>query len=218
MYKNKSLITYGKQMSVEEVVKEIMKDNIFYFHSEGGVTLSGGEVLSQADFAAAILEKCSEMGIDTAIDTSLYSNYKNIEKILPWIDRLLVDIKHMENEEHKKWVGVDNNVILDNLKKIDNSEFNLKIYVRIPIIPSINDNENNLTKIAYFCKDIIKLEEIELLPYHRLGIDTYKKLGREYELKNIVLPTKEHINNLAEFISEIVPEINIKANGKNIGV
>lgn len=213
----KAFIEYGKQMTVDEVVKEIMKDSIFYFHSDGGVTLSGGEVLSQADFAAGILKECGKMGINTAMETSLYSSYSNIEKLLPYIDHLYVDIKHMGNEEHKKWAGVENTLILENIKRVDSSDYDLKIHIRIPVIPSINDDIDNLIKAAHFCKGMTKLEEIELLPYHRLGTDTYRKLGREYELKGIATPAKEHICNLAGAMSEAAPEIKIKAYGNYIG-
>ncbi|MDD2493978.1 MAG: glycyl-radical enzyme activating protein [Tissierellia bacterium] len=212
------VIKYGMEMTVEEVVKEIMKDSVFYFHSDGGMTLSGGEVLSQPDFAANILKECKRNGINTAIETSFYSNYENIEKVLPYLDHLFVDIKHMNSEEHKKWVGSDNNIILDNIKRADKSDCNFKIHVRVPIIPSINDEENNLTEVALFCKNLFKLEEIELLKYHRLGTDTYKKLGRNYELKNIESPTNEYMYKLAVYMKKIAPEINVKVDGKYVNV
>lgn len=207
---------YGVEMTVTDVVKEIMKDSVFYFHSGGGMTLSGGEALSQADFAANILKEAKANGVNTAIETSLYSNYEDIEKLLPWVDHLFVDIKHMDNEEHKNWVGVDNTIILENIKKVDSSAYNLRIHVRVPIIPTINDDKNNLAKIVDFCKDLKKLEEIELLPYHRLGTDTYRKLGREYELKSLPSPTKEYVGSLALYMWEVVPNINIKFDGKYI--
>lgn len=204
---------YGKEMTVEEVMEEVVKDEVFFFHSGGGVTLSGGEALAQPEFAREILKRSKGLGINTGIETSLYSKYEIIEDILPWLDFIYMDIKHMDSKDHKEWVGIGNTTILENIKKVDDSKYPLKIYIRIPIIPGINDNEYNLTATASFCRDLKRVDRIELLPYHRLGIGTYEKLGREYELKDLASPSREYIVEKVNFMSQLLSHIEVKAGG-----
>ena len=202
---------YGEQMTVDELVKEIAKDEIFYFHSEGGVTFSGGEPLLQADFLAKTMRLCKQKGIHTTIESSLFVPYDDILKILPYLDTLYVDIKHMNKDEHKKYTGAANDLILKNILKIDNTPYPLDIHVRIPLNPTINDSYENLLATIEFCKNIKKLTEIELLPYHRLGIETYRQLGLEYKLTDIKIQSSDRIKDLADFMSENSQGIRIKA-------
>jgi len=201
---------YGSLMSVKEAVEEISKDEIFFFHSGGGVTISGGEPLSQHEFVSEVLRECRALGIHTAIETSFHVPYENIEKALPWLNALYVDLKHMDKDLHKEWVGHENSLILDNIKKADQSEYPLEIIVRIPMIPGVNDTGSNLSAVAEFCKSIKKLKEIELLPYHRLGTDTYKHLGMEYLLKDLTPPSQEHISERARFLTELNPGVPVR--------
>jgi pyruvate formate lyase activating enzyme len=205
---------YGKDMTVSEVVSEISKDEIFFFHSNGGVTISGGEVLLQADFAAEVLKECKLRGIDTAIETSLYSDFIEVEKLLPYLDSLYVDLKIMNEEIHNIWTGVSNSKILDNLYKVDKSSYDIDIHVRIPMIPTLNMTKENLSSTLEFCKTIGKLKDVELLPYHRLGMDTYRKLGKEYELKHIETPSDPVLYYWAEFMSDYARKIKIIINSK----
>ncbi|MBT8350414.1 MAG: glycyl-radical enzyme activating protein [Deltaproteobacteria bacterium] len=193
---------YGKYMSVQQVVQEITKDEIFYFHSKGGVTISGGEPLFQPDFVAKVLQECRKIGIHTAVETSLYARLESIETILPWLNALYVDIKLLDRKSHKKWTGLDNTLILDNIQKIDNSEYPLEIIIRIPLIPGVNDSELNLSATAKFCKSIKKLKEIELLPYHRLGIETYRNLGLDYSLKDLASPSSDWVMERSHFLNK----------------
>lgn len=179
-------IRYGYSASVEETVQEIAKDEIFYFHSQGGITLSGGEPLAQSDFVSALLKKSKRLGIDTAIETSLYLDYKMIVKALPWLDVLYVDIKHMDSREHARWTGAGNELILENIRKTDSSEFAVEMVVRIPLIPGINDTLQNLKETLEFCRTLQKIKGIELLPYHRLGIETYKYICRNYSCHTLM--------------------------------
>lgn len=204
---------YGNLMSVDELVHEIAKDEIFYFHSGGGVTFSGGDPLNQFKFVAETMKKCKRSGIHTAIESSLFAPYENIEEILPWLDVLYVDIKHMGKEEHKRYTGVDNNIILENILKIDCSTYPVNIYVRIPLTPSVNDTKENLLNTIEFCSNLKKLKEIELLPYHRLGIETYKNLGIEYKLSNISSPTPERMLELVDFMSANSQGIRVRTGG-----
>lgn len=208
-----ALKKYGSLMSVQDVVQEITKDEIFFFHSGGGVTISGGEPLSQPDFVSEVLEECKQLGIHTAMETSFHAPFESIEKILPWLDVLYVDIKQMDQTIHKQWVGCDNKVILDNLVKIDQSNYPLDIIVRIPMVPGANDSDTNLVATAEFCQALNKLREIELLPYHRLGLETYRNLGIDYPLKDLTPPSQEQILERAAFLSQQNAGVPIRVNG-----
>lgn len=192
---------YGSLLSVREVVREISKDEIFFFHSGGGVTISGGEPLSQPDFVAAVLRECRELGIHTALETSLYAPYESMDQVLPWLNVLYVDLKHMDKEFHKQWVGSDNALIFENIRKIDQANDPLEIIVRIPLIPGANDSDANLSATAEFCKSLKKLKEIELLPYHRLGLETYRNLDMDYLLQELIPPSQERILERANFLA-----------------
>ena len=208
---------YGRVMSVRDVVREISKDEIFFFYSGGGVTLSGGEPLSQPDFAAEILRNCRELGIHTAIETSLYAPPEAVAKMLPWLDVLYVDLKYMEGKLHRQWTGADNSLILGNLSRIEGSAAELELIVRIPLVPGVNDSDENLTAAAEFCKSLGKLREIELLPYHRLGLETYRNLGRDYLLADVVPPTRAHLLERSAFIHSQSPGVPVRAGGEVTG-
>lgn len=207
---------YGKIMTSDEVVQEVEKDAVFFYHSGGGVTLSGGEVLMQADFAKEILEKCIFLGINTAVETSLYAKYEEFEKISPFSNNLYVDIKMMDNLSHKKWVGTSNDLILENLARICEDNPNLNIHVRIPVIPSINDTKSNIQSTIEFCEKFSNIRDIELLPYHKFGVDTYKKLGRNYDLSHIESPKIEDLKKLALSVERMNLKPSLIVNGKNI--
>ncbi len=204
---------YGSFMSVAEVVREITKDEIFFFHSGGGVTISGGEPLNQPDFTSEVLRECKERGIHTAIETALHAPWKSIEKVLPWLDVLFVDIKHMDQRNHKEWVGTGNSLIHDNIRRIDQSKYPVEIIVRIPLIPGINDSNANLLAVGEFCKSIHKLKEIELLPYHRLGVETYKNLEVDYRLKDMEPPSLERIMDRANLLSKCNMSVPVRIGG-----
>lgn len=204
---------YGNYMSANELLKEIAKDEIFYYHSNGGVTFSGGEPLMQPDFLAEIMKLCKQRGIHTAMETSLFTPFKDIEKVLPYLDVLYTDIKFMDRNKHKEYTGAVNDLIIENILKIDSSSYPVEIYIRIPLIPGINDSRENLLSILDFCKDIKKIQEFELLPYHRLGIETYKHLGLLYKLPDIAIPTPERIRELKDFVSAHSKGIKIRTGG-----
>lgn len=204
---------YGSRMSGEEVVKEISKDEIFFFHSSGGVTISGGEPLAQPYFVREVLKTCRERGIHTALETSFYAPWEQVEKILPWLNVLFVDIKHMDGAMHQECTGVDNALILDNIKKAGESSFPLEIIVRIPMIPGVNDSYLNLIRVGEFCRSLKKLKEIELLPYHRLGLETYRNLDRDYLLRDLVPPSQEQILERANFLTQQAPGVPIRVGG-----
>ena len=199
---------YGKIMSVAEVMDEIVKDEIFYFHSNGGVTISGGEPLFQPDFTLSLLRECKNIGINTAIETAANGDYQTIEKLLPYLDVIYADIKHIANDKHMKHTGVPNNMILDNIKRIARNFDNLR--VRIPLIPNVNMEEGQIRDIARYCKSLNSLEFVEFLPYHRLGNETYMRLGRE--APSYRQPSKKEIDEAKDIFHNEAPEIILQTN------
>ena len=169
----------GKKYTVDEVFAEIIKDKAFYDNSGGGVTFSGGECMLQIDFLCEILKKCKENGIHTAVDTAGYTPFESFEKILPYTDLFLYDIKCFDNEKHKKYVGVENELILENLKKL--FQANAKIWIRIPVISDVNDSAEEMQSIKAFLNQNGKPEKIELLPYHAMGENKYAAIGRDVQ-------------------------------------
>ncbi|HHW03892.1 MAG TPA: glycyl-radical enzyme activating protein [Thermoanaerobacterales bacterium] len=192
---NEALKVAGKEVTVKEVLSIVEKDRIFYERSGGGVTLSGGEPLMQAEFSAALLAACKKKGLNTAIETSGYQKWELFLPILENTDLVLLDIKMMNTDLHRKIIGVPNNLILDNARKI--VELGKDIIVRIPIIPGYNDSIENLRNTAEFAANI-GIKEVHLLPYHRLGESKYNQLGRIYNLKDVNVPSTNYIESLTQ--------------------
>ena len=187
-----SLKQVAKNMTLEEVFKIVMKDENFYRNSGGGVTLSGGEVLVNSAFAIKLFEKLKDEYVNTAIETTGYGSYKEFEKLAKLTDTILFDIKHMDSEKHKKYTTVSNEIILENLTKL--SKWHKKIIMRFPFIKGINDDEKNIHKTAEFLKNL-NLLEVNILPYHTMGLEKYKKLGRTYPMKTLEKHTQAELDN-----------------------
>lgn len=204
---NRAVQVYGYEISAEEALREIAKDEIFYFHSGGGVTLSGGEPLIQPAFTAAVLKGCKKLNIHTAVESCLHVSFQNIEAALPWLDALYADIKLMNSIEHACRTGAGNELILENLGKIDRAPYPLEIIVRIPLIPGVNDDDHNLKATLALCQTLRKIKAVELLPYHRLGADTYRRLGRDYPCRGLVPQAAEEIAEKASSLKAIYPGI-----------
>lgn len=190
----------GRDVTVAELMTDIEKDRIYYRRSGGGVTLSGGESLAQPDFAAAILRACKERGINTALESTACAGYDKIQKLLPYLDVYLMDIKHINSQKHKEFTTQPNELILENAKRLAADA--KKLIIRVPVIPTFNDTEQEIRDIAEFTKSLKTVEELHLLPYHRLGEDKYKGLGRTYEMHGIDLIPAEHIQRLKKVVEE----------------
>ena len=184
----------GRDVTVNEIMPEILADLPYYRRSGGGITLSGGEVLAQADFAAELLRACREAGLHTAIESTANAPWSDIEKLLPYLDLYLLDIKHMDSAKHKEYTGVGNERILENARKI--AESGVELIIRTPVIPGFNDTPEDIKAISHFAKTLPGVREHHLLPYHRLGSDKYDGLGRKYSLKEIEPPSKEKMEYL----------------------
>ncbi len=186
--------TVGRDVTVEEVLKEILRDRMYYRRSGGGVTLSGGESLTQPEFAVALLTACQENGVHTAIETTGFASPEVIERYLPVLDCVLMDIKHMNSEKHQEFTTRPNDRILQNARLI--AEKAKQLIIRVPVIPTFNDTEAEISDIAAFAASLPNVREIHLLPYHRMGTDKYTGLGREYTMAHITPPTAEHMELL----------------------
>ena len=166
----------GKEYTIEEVLSEILRDKEYY-EKAGGVTFSGGECMLQIDFLQEILRACKKNSVHTAVDTAGNVPWEYFERILPYTDLFLYDIKCLDMEKHKRYTGVDNRLILENLQKLFTA--NAKIHIRIPVVSGVNDSVEEMQNIKTFIKTCGKVERIELLPYHALGVGKALALGRE---------------------------------------
>ncbi len=187
----------GKEYTVGQVLKEIQKDKIFYDNSKGGVTFSGGECMLQIDFLTEILKACKEHGIHTAVDTAGHVPYECFERILPYTDLFLYDVKCFDSKKHKRFTGVGNELILDNLKKLLATEKSM--WVRIPIIGAVNDSEKELREIKAFLDSCGKPEKVELLPYHAMGEHKYAAIGKEAQ--RFPVPSEEKMRQFKKIFS-----------------
>lgn len=195
----------GRDVTAGEIIDEVKKDYAFFRRSGGGLTLSGGEMLLQPDFALALLTLAKKSGITTAVESTGYANFETIEKLLPYIDTYLLDIKHFNSDKHKEFTGKDNVLILENAVKI--AQLAKKCIVRVPTIPGFNDTPEEIRDIARFAAQQMRVEEINLLPYHRYGMDKYEGLGREYLMSDVLPPSEEHM----EMLKRVCEEEGLKA-------
>ena len=179
----------GKEYTTNELLEKIVKDKVFYHSSKGGVTFSGGECMLQIDFLAGILKKCKELGIHTAVDTAGNLPWEYFEKIIPYTDLFLYDIKAVSEKLHTEGTGVSNKAILSNLKRLSDG-FDGEIIIRIPIIPEFNANGEEVNKIADFLKNI-KYKSVELLPCHGMSKHKYEALNMPFT--SYPLPMQEDI-------------------------
>ncbi|KZL91025.1 glycyl-radical enzyme activating protein [Clostridium magnum] len=190
----------GSMRTVRELLIELKKDNIYYRRSGGGITLSGGEVTAQPEFAEELLKGCKENNWHTAIETTAFTNPSVLERILPWLDLVMLDIKHMDPNKHLEYIGQSNDLILQNAKLI--AQFGAPLIIRVPVIPGVNSDEKNIKATANFAASLKSVKELHLLPYHRLGQNKYEYLGYNYIMKDLQPPTKEEINNLKDLVKK----------------
>ncbi|NLG33362.1 MAG: glycyl-radical enzyme activating protein [Syntrophomonadaceae bacterium] len=169
-----ALETIGRTVSVDDIISEVVKDLPFYKNSGGGMTVSGGEPLAQADFTAELLRVAQMKGINTCLDTSGYATITAWEKVFPYVNVVLFDIKHLDPAMHKKWVGVANDIILSNLKEVASK---VPVRLRIPLIPGVNDTEQYIREVGDLALSL-KIKYCDIIPYHDYALSKYKMLGR----------------------------------------
>ncbi len=197
-----ALYLFGKEMTVNDVLKEVEQDGTFYRESGGGITLSGGECLLQPDFSAAILAEAHQRGINTAIETAGNVPWEFMEKVLPHVDTVLHDHKLTDPVRHKKWAGADNKRILENFKKAYETFPDKTFVARTPVIPGVNDDEEHIRSVLAFIRPHKNVVDYQLLPYHRYGEPKYRFLGKVYELEDFTPPPPEKMDHLRAIIDE----------------
>ncbi|MBR3555519.1 MAG: glycyl-radical enzyme activating protein [Oscillospiraceae bacterium] len=189
----------GEKVTVDKVMKTILRDKMYYENSGGGVTCSGGEILMQPDFVAEIFRRCHEQGIHTNADTCGFGTEEAVRKIMAYADLCYYDIKHMDPEKHKKYTGVGNEVILRNLELT--LSLGVKTVVRVPLIPEHNADEANLNALADYVKGLGSgVDHVCFLPYHVYGESKYKMIGRQYPLHDLRKLTEEEMQRAVEIV------------------
>jgi len=197
-----ALFMCGTDYGVDELVEKLSKDMPFFEQSGGGVTISGGEALSQPEFTLALLKALKEKGISTALDTTGFTKPENIEAVLPYTDHFLYDLKHMRSDQHKAVTGVPNEIIIENARKI--AAAGGKLQVRIPVIPRFNDSEENIRETGEFCKSLGEaVTVIQLLPYHNMGVMKYQRISNDHKALEAPVPSDEKIQSLKKLLEDL---------------
>lgn len=189
---NDALKRVGKNYSAEEVMDIILKDKAYYETSGGGVTFSGGEPMLALSMLKELLMKCKKQGLSTAVDTAGHVSFDKYQKVMPYTDVFLIDLKVWDDEKHRFYTGVSNALIKENIRRISDS--GKRIIIRIPVIGSVNDDLKELGEMAEFLKSIKMVELVQLLPYHLYGIGKYEMIGMESEQERFYAPGSEFMN------------------------
>jgi pyruvate formate lyase activating enzyme len=185
----------GSRMTVDEVLAEVLKDRVFYEESGGGVTFSGGEPLFQPRFLAALLEASRAAGLHTAVDTCGFAPQGDLLAAAPLTDLFLYDLKGMDEAWHRRYTGASSACIHDNLRVLGQVHGN--IWVRVPVLPGLNDDEAQLEAMARFVSSVAGVRQVNLLPYHRAGVHKFRQVGRAYRLERLSPPSPERLEDLA---------------------
>ena len=193
-----ALVLEGRPLTVEDAMCELRKDLPFYRNSGGGITLSGGEPMCQVEFSAAVLERCRAEGIHTTLDTSGCARWEDFETVLPFTDLVLYDVKHADPDAHRRYTGLSNRLILENLVRIGDRGTPLDI--RIPVVPGINDDEQNIRATASLVKAVRSVTCVTLLPFHRLGKSKYARIGGSYGLTDLEPPGPDRMQQVAALL------------------
>ena len=194
-----ALISKGKTMSVQQVIRELKKDATTYRRSGGGITLSGGEPLVQYEFASEILKASKGQGWNTAIETTGIGTEEAVEQVIPYVDTVLLDIKHMDPGQHRLFTGAANEVVLKNAPRITRISDTV---IRVPVIPGFNYSPEAIGEIAKFAKTLTGIRTIHLLPYHSFGENKYGLLGKDYELKHVKPLNPEDLTECKSIVEE----------------
>jgi pyruvate formate lyase activating enzyme len=197
----------GREMSTEQVMAEIQKDIVFYDQSGGGASISGGEPFLQHEFLCALLEACRKKGIHTVVDTSGFTTSSILDRVSAYVDLFLYDLKTLDDAKHKEFTGVSNVQILENLRRL--AELQKQVVVRVPIIPDVNDNPRDLRHIGEFVAKLGNVDEIHLLPYHTIGVEKYRRLGKPYEMEATMPPSGDDLSLILKELRNYVSAVSI---------
>ncbi len=202
----KALRIAGRLATVDEVLAEVERDRVFYRHSGGGMTLSGGEPLSQADFALALLMAARAAGLSTAVETAGQADPCTVRRVLGATDLILYDVKHMDPHKHRLWTGVTNKDILQNAELA--SQLGVQMIVRTPVIPGFNDDPSDIVAIGRFALGL-GLNQMHLLPYHSYGAGKYASLGRAYALGDVAAPSADRMEILRSALQSLGLQVRV---------
>lgn len=189
----------GREVTVNEVMEQVIRDMPFYEESSGGLTLSGGEPLMQWEFARNLILAAKDKNIHVAIETSLHQTWDKLWEVIKLVDYTMFDIKISNKEKHLKYIGGDLDLIQNNIVSLIKK--NIKLKARVPLIPYINDDKESIDELGKFCRRA-GVKALELLPYHRLGESKYEQLNREYELKGILPLNPKDASNIAIYLNK----------------
>lgn len=198
-----ALAVVGEVQTISELMEVIEQDRPFYETSGGGVTLGGGEVLAQPEAAANLLQVCKQRGINTAIETCGYARPETIAKVADYVDLFLYDVKHMNSEKHHQLTGVRNEMILENLTWLLENRYNVQI--RMPLLKGVNDGEEEILELVKFLepyKEHKNFKGVDLLPYHKMGVNKYKQLGWEYPIEGDPKLSNDDLARIEQSISQ----------------
>lgn len=193
-----ALCVKGERTDVREVMEEIRKDRVFYEHSHGGVTFSGGEPLMQKEFLLELLKTCRAEGIHTAVETTGFVNTEVLREVMPYVELFLYDVKAMDPEVHRKWTGQSNEIILENLRFL--AEAGAGIMVRTPMIPGVNDREEDIRQIMEYLK-ACGIRNYAVLPFHQYGSGKYESAGIPYELAGLPVHEESYVQKIQGMIA-----------------
>jgi pyruvate formate lyase activating enzyme len=199
-----ALEVIGRSWSPEEVIEELVSDRVFYETSGGGVTFSGGEPMMQVDFLCEVLPRCRAAGLHVALDTCGAAAWESYERVLPWVDLALYDLKIMDANRHRAATGVSNDIILENARRL--AAHGVPMWIRTPVIPGYTDDHENILAIARFINEALPtVRRWDLLAYNNLGRPKYQRLDREYLLDKVPLMTRHEIESAWRAAAQVVP-------------
>jgi pyruvate formate lyase activating enzyme len=198
----------GREMTVDEVLAEIEKDTVYYDESGGGVTVSGGEPLSQAEFLYDLLESCKARGIRTALDTCGHAPRPVFQKVAEHVDVFLYDLKLIDDVRHREFTGSGNELIHENLRWL--SEQGRKVLIRFPLLPGINDDDDNIRRLGEFLVALPRRFPVDVLPYHRMGVDKYARLDRVQRMPDLRPPGVETVGAVVRRLKECGLQVTVR--------
>jgi len=198
----------GRTVTVAEVMQEVLRDVVYYDESGGGATFSGGEPLFQPDFLLALLRECKDREITTVVDTSGQTQQHVVESVAGLVDQFLYDLKLMDSDRHRQFTGVPNEQILNNLGWLSRHECD--VIVRLPLFPGINDDVDNLEALGLFLSSLGNRQPVDILPYHRTGVEKYVRLGRGYRLPDARPPGEDAVAGAVTLLQEHGVQVTVR--------
>lgn len=198
----------GKELAADKVLEEVLKDILFYKQSGGGVTFSGGEPLHQPEFLENLLQVSKKKGLHTTLDTCGYAPWDVILRMMPYLDLILYDIKILDDCLHKKYAGVSNKQILENLSSL--VDYGTELVIRYPVLPGINDSDKQIRELGEYLKELNGISRVDLLPYHELSAGKYRRLDRQFKHDNWRTPSLLKMKRIQDQLAEFELEVSIR--------